>query len=77
MTQGTPAADAARTYLLFSLENRPDLAERYLTLYCHRAGVSRGDVQRWVPIVAASQSVKGRPEERELLLRWADVAEYQ
>ena len=77
VTQGTPAADAARTYLLFSLENRPDLAERYLTLYCHRAGVSRGDVQRWVPIVAASQSVQGRPEERELLLRWADVAEYQ
>lgn len=77
VTQGTGAADAARTFLLFSLENKPDLAERYLSLYCKKAGVQRADVQRWIPIVAASQSVKGRPEERELLLRWADVAEYQ
>jgi hypothetical protein len=31
----------------------------------------------WMPIVAASQSVKKIPEERELLMRWANIAEYQ
>lgn len=77
VTQGTPAADAARTFLLFSLEGKHELAEAYLALFCKKSGVPRGDVQRWIPIVAASQSVKGCPEERELLLRWADVAEYQ
>ena len=34
-------------------------------------------VQKWIPIVAASQSLKGKPEERELLLKWADVVEYE
>lgn len=77
VTQGTPAADAARTFLLFSLEGTAELAEQYLSLFCKKSGTPRTDVQRWIPIVAASQSVKGRPEERELLLRWADVVEYQ
>ena len=30
-----------------------------------------------IPIVAASQSVKGKPEERELLFRWVDVVDYE
>jgi hypothetical protein len=34
-------------------------------------------VQKWIPIVAASQSVKGKPEERELLFRWVDVVDYE
>jgi hypothetical protein len=29
-----------------------------------------------MPIVAASQSVKGSEKERELLLSWASVVEY-
>jgi len=33
-------------------------------------------VQKWIPIVAASQSVKGKPEEQELLMSWASVVEY-
>ena len=33
-------------------------------------------VQRWMPIVAASQSVKGNEEERQFLLSWVDVADY-
>jgi len=34
-------------------------------------------VQSWLPIVAASQSVKGNPHERELLLSWVDVVDYE
>ena len=29
------------------------------------------------PIVAASQSVKGRAEEREFLLHWVNVVDYE
>ena len=67
----------ARTYLLFSLEGRQELAEKYLTLFCKKSDTAKQYVQKWIPIVAASQSLKGKPEERELLLKWADVVEYE
>ena len=34
-------------------------------------------VQKWMPIVAASQSVKGNEHEREFLMSWIDVVEYE
>ena len=76
-TQGNGAADAARTYLLFVLEGKQDLAEKYLKLYCFKSDTARQYINNWMPIVAASQSVKGNPEERELLLSWANVFDYQ
>lgn len=74
-TQGNCLADVARTYLLFALEGRQELADRYLALFCKKADEARQYVQKWLPIVAASQMVKGKPEEREFLLRWANVVE--
>ncbi len=76
-TQGNGAADAARTYLLFSLEGKTELAEKYMNLYCKKSDTAKQYVQQWLPIVAASQSVKGKPEEREFLLKWVNVVEYQ
>ncbi len=76
-TQGNGAADAARTYLLFMLSGQKELAEKYLKLYCFKSDTARQYVNNWMPIVAASQSVKGNPEERELLLSWANVFDYQ
>lgn len=76
-TQGNGAADAARTYLLFMLAGQKELAEKYLKLYCFKSDTARQYVNNWMPIVAASQSVKGNPEERELLLSWANVFDYQ
>ena len=73
---GDPLADVARTYLLFCLEGKEALAEKYLKLFCLKSDTARQYVQKWMPIVAASQSVKGKPEEREFLLRWVDVVEY-
>ncbi len=34
-------------------------------------------VQTWMPIVAASQSVKGNAQEREFLLSWVNVVDWQ
>lgn len=76
-TQGNGSADAARTYLLFRLNNQPELAEKYLDLYCSKTDTARQYVNEWLPIVAASQSVKGNPNEREFLLSWVNVCDYQ
>lgn len=76
-TQGNASADAARTYLLFWLAGEKEMASEYMQLFCSRSDTPRQYVQKWLPIVAASQSVKGKPEERELLLRWVDVVDYQ
>ncbi|MBQ2157526.1 MAG: phosphotransferase [Oscillospiraceae bacterium] len=75
-TQGNASADAARTYLLFYLAEKFDLAEKYLDKFCFKSHTAKPYVQKWMPIVAASQSVKGNPEEREFLLSWASVVEY-
>ena len=76
-TQGNASADVARTYLLFWLNGDIDGAKKYLNLFCKKSDTARQYVERWLPIVAASQSVKGKPQKREFLLSWVDVAEYQ
>lgn len=75
-SQGNAAADAAITYLYFKLSGDDAMAEKYIKLYCAASDTARQYVTKWMPIVSAAQSVKGKPEEKELLLRWADVVEY-
>ena len=70
-TQGNASADAARTYLLFSLAGETVLAEKYLNLFCKKSDTAKQYVQKWIPIVAASQL------EKEFLTKWADVVEYE
>ena len=76
-TQGNASADVARTYLLFCLNGDTDGAEKYLNAFCKKSDTAKQYVQKWMPIVAASQSVKGNEEEREFLLKWADVVDYE
>ena len=76
-TQGNGSADAARTYLLFKLQGKDEWARLYLDMFCDMNDVAKQYVLRWTPIVAASQLVKEKPEEREFLLRWVDVVDYQ
>lgn len=76
-TQGNASADVARTYLLFWLSGDISGAEAYLDLFCKKSDTAKQYIQKWLPIVAASQSVKGRPEEREFLLNWVNVVDYE
>ncbi|MBQ3817452.1 MAG: phosphotransferase [Clostridia bacterium] len=76
-TQGNASADAARSYLLFWLSGDEEGAKAYLDLFCKKSDTAKQYVQKWMPIVAASQSVKGNKEERELLLSWANVVDYE
>lgn len=75
-TQGNASADAAMTYLLFTLESE-ELAEKYLDLFCKKSDISKQYVQQWLPIVAAAQMTKRKDSEKKFLSHWIDVMEYQ
>ena len=77
VTQGNAAADSAKTFLLFSMEQREDLANKYLDMFAEKSGISKGLIQRWIPIVAASQMARATDEEREFLSKWIDVVDYE
>ena len=51
-------------------------AEKYLELFCEKSGIEKQYVQKWMPLVAAAQSVEGNEKEREFLLSWVNVVEY-
>lgn len=76
-TQGNASADAARTYLLFWLSGDIDGAKKYLKLFSEKSSTALQYIQKWMPIVAASQSVKGNEKEREFLYSWIDVVDYE
>ncbi len=76
-TQGNASADVARTYLLFWLNGDINGAELYLDTFCQKSNTAKQYVQKWMPIVAASQSVKGNEKEREFLMSWVGVVDYQ
>ena len=76
-TQGNASADAARTYMLFWLSGDIDGAKKYLDLFCRKSDTAKQYVQKWMPIVAASQSVKGNEKEREFLMSWVNVVDYE
>lgn len=76
-TQGNGSADAARTYLLFWLNGDINGAEKYLELFCAKSRIEKKYVQKWMPIVAASQTVKGNEKEREFLHSWVNVVDYE
>lgn len=76
-TQGNASADVARSYMMWYVNGKKEVAERYLRLYCKKSDTALQYVQRWVPIVAASRLVKAQPEEVELLERWANVVDYE
>ncbi len=76
-TQGNASEDVARTYLLFKLEKKDALAEKYIKLFCKKSDTALQYVQSWLPIVAASQLVKNKPEEREFLESWINVVDYE
>ena len=75
-TQGNASADAARTYLTFCLRDQA-LADQYLELFCRKTNTDKRYVQGWLPLVAAAQLSKKRPEEEELLHNWLNVVDYE
>ncbi len=76
-TQGNASADVARTYLMFCLRGKREVADKYMDIFCAKSGTEKKYIQKWLPIVAASQSVKGKPEERDFLHGWIDIMDFE
>ena len=76
-TQGNASADVAKTFLIFSMEGKTDLAEKYLDLFSKKSSIEKSHIQRWIPIVAAVQMAKGKEEEQEFLKKWVDIIDYE
>ena len=76
-TQGNASADVARTYLIFKLAGEDEIADKYLSLFCQKTGITRSYYLRWLPIVAASQTVKNIESEREILEKFVNVVDFE
>ena len=77
VTQGNASADCATTYLLFAIDGKQDLADKYLNLFAEKSGIEKANIQRWIPIVAAAQKTKEIPEEQDFLDKWIDIVDYE
>ena len=75
-TQGNASADAAMTYLLFALKDQ-ETADLYMKIFCKKSDTAKQYVQQWLPIVAAAQLTKDNELEKDFLMKWIDVIDYQ
>jgi len=77
VTQGNASADVARTYLMLCMRHENDLADKYMDLFCKKSDTAKQYVQKWLPIVAASQYGRSKPDEQEMLAQWINVVDYE
>ena len=76
VTKGNTSGDVALTYLLFKMQGKDELAEKYLHLFTALTGMEISWIQRWIPIVAAAQMEKYEGAEQEFLRSCINVVEY-
>ncbi|MBQ6991736.1 MAG: phosphotransferase [Clostridia bacterium] len=76
-TQGNASADAAKTFLIFSMQGKVELADKYLDLFAKESTIEKNHIQRWIPIVAGIQKTKEIEEEQDFLNRWIDIYDYE
>ena len=48
-----------------------------LDMFEKMSGIEKKSIQRWIPIVAATQMTKKIPEEQEFLSKWINVVDYE
>lgn len=70
VTRGNESADCAKTYLSLKMHKKDNLAEKYIDLFCEKAGIEKSSVQEWLPIVAANEIIKTNEENHEFLKQW-------
>lgn len=75
--QGNSSYDAAMTYLEFQLTGNLDLAEKYLDAYVSKTGTAKTYVQRWIPLVAASQLPTAKKEQAEFLKHALNIYDHE
>ena len=75
-SQGNASADAAMTYLYFLMRSDREGAKKYLDAFCEKSDTAAKYVYKWMPLVAASRSVKGSLKERDFLLSLVNNSDY-
>jgi len=71
-SQGSPVADATKTYLIFRTGGENERAEAYINEYCSKTGTTKGDIEKWLPIVAAAQLIKSNADIKRKLYEFID-----
>ncbi len=66
-SRGSKFADIAKTYLLLVLRYKQDIAKLYLTKMCEKNSVDISEVEKWLPLVAASEMAGRKGDIREIL----------
>lgn len=74
-TQGNASGDVARSYLSLYLEDEA-LAQSYYDCFCKKTKTDSTYVKKWLPIIAAANLTKERPEETALLESWLNIADH-
>ena len=76
VTKGNASADIANTYLLFIIDGKENLAEKYINLISEKSKISKSNIQRWIPIVAAVRLTYGNSNEEGLLRNFINVVDF-
>ena len=76
-TEEAAADDAAEADDSAETSDDQAAADKYMDLFCEKTGTAKRYVQQWLPLVAAAQLTKKRPEEQELHQSWLNVCDYQ
>lgn len=63
---GEPNADVCRTYLIYLLQ-APEIADKYLAIYCEKTGKSKDEITVWLPVLAAARLIENIEGEEEKL----------
>ena len=69
--------DKVMTVLPLVWNGDTETAKKYIEKFCEKCDRPRKYVQKWIPIIAASQSVKCNEHDRERLLSWSNVVDYE
>ena len=68
-SSGNNEADVCRTYLLYKV-NHDEIAELFINNYCEIADISRDNILKWIPIIAAARLSEGMGnDENEKLIK--------
>lgn len=76
-TQGNASADVAMSYLIFMLDGKEELGEKYIELYAKKSGTDVHYIKSWISVVAASYLPKCEAKYKEKLLQFVNVIDFQ
>ncbi len=68
VSRGNMLADIANTYLEFIVDMDEEIAEKYLDSMCNKMNINREKINKWIPIIAVSNTVGANRERRTKLM---------